>query len=540
MTDENLIHCSALLMFDFKDSARRDDGRWRDYVIDLTADLKRRREQRPVRGYRDAEPATGVFCAFNSGLALARLMRERGFHFPPGHQMEDSRRDLCFQFKYAPGRALTSDPRGTRYEIQACVLKKGSLRPVDFFHDLRREILSWRDPGGEVLFDEASEIFLIGARPLPMIEMFAGLQPHDFIDAFPEAGLSAVQPQTGNLLFIQFQQENLSSWREAGGTRRRRAMGGMFTSRVLAPGQSYALEFQNSSDEFDPRVNSVFVDRELIDEANGLGYICRIHDGFSQFAEDPAFKVVMRESFLPGIERPDIVSRYCPVRESEMAAIKFKSSLEAIRISRGGKTIAEVPIKNGRIRPAGEAAEGLIGDISFDAELSKLTLRLPFLFFPDIELPQSLLARNPVIEWVNEHGEEARHTISFWPQTEAPSHRAQCVRALAGRLRVNAAYLGSGRARAGMDNVVVYRDDIHLEAAARLIPGSTDLLKRAELTESFNSVFTGRTPDTEDAVNAFVEMMTKMLEATTGATAGIAPFVASRYSFVFREPVIAC
>ncbi len=527
-------------MLDFKDSARRDDGRWRDYVIDLAADLKRRHERRPVRGYRDAEPSTGVFCAFNSALALARLMRERGFHFPPDHQMEDSRRDLCFQFKYAPGRALTSDARGTRYEIHPCALNNDSMRPVDFFHDLRREVLSWRDPAGAALFDDESEIFLIGARPLPMIEMFAGLQPHDFLDAFPESGLPPVQPQTSNLLFIQLQQENLSAWREAGGARRRRAMGGMFTSRVLAPGDSYALEFQNGSDEFDARANSVFVDRELIDDPNGLGYICRIHDGFSQFAEDSPFKVVMRESFLPGIERPDIVSRYCSVRESEIAAIKFKSSLDAIRISRGGKTIAEVPLISGRTRPSGEAAEGLIGDISFDAELSKLTLRLPFLFFPDIELPQSLLARNPVIEWVNEHGEEGRHTISFWPQTEAPSHRAQCLSALAGRLRVNAAYLGSGRARAGMDNVLVYRDDIHLEAAARLIPGSTDLLKRAELTAPFNSVFTGRTPDTEDAINAFVEMMTKMLEATAGATAGIAPFVTSRYSFIFREPVIAC
>lgn len=536
--DENLIHCSALLMLDFKDSSRRDDPRLRDYVIDHAAALKRQQEQRPLRGYRDLEPATGVFCAFKSGLDLARLMSERGFDFPAGHQIEDSGRDLCFQFKYAPGRRPTADPRGTRYEIHPCALNNNSMRPVDFFHDLRREVLSWRDPSGAPLFDEASEVFLIGARPLPMIEMFAGLQPHDFLDAFPESGLAPVQPQTGNLLFIQFQQENLSAWREAGNARRRRAMGGMFTSRVLAPGDSYALEFQNDSDEFDPHANSVFVDRELIDDANGLGYICRIHDGFSQFAGDPPFKVVMRESFLPGIERPDIVSRYCLLRESEMAAIKFKASLETIRISRGGKTIAEVPAKHGRTRPAGEVAEGLIGDIDFDADLSKLTLRLPFLFFPDIELPLSLLACHPVIEWVNEHREEGRHTISFWPQTEAPSHRAQCVRALSGRLRVNAPYLGSGRARAGMDNVLVYRDDIHLEAAARLIPGSTDLLKRAELTEPFNSVFTGRTPDTEDAINAFVEMMIKMLEATEGATSGIAPFVASRYSFIFHEPAI--
>ncbi len=539
MTNENLIHCSAILMLDFKDAARRDDRRWRDYVISLASALKDRHEQRPAEGYRDREAATGIFCAFDSGLSLARLMRERGFDFPAGHRVEDARRDLCFQFKYAPGRALAADPRGTRYDVRACDLKNGSQRPMDFFHRLRREVLSWRDPAGAVLFDEASEIFLVGARPLPMIEMFAGLQPHDFLDAFPESCLPQVQPQTDNLLFIQFQQENLSAWREAGGATRRRAMGGMFTSGVLAPGQSYALEFQNRSDESDPLTNSVYVDRDLIDDPRGLGYICRIHDGFSQFAEDPPFRVVMRESFLPGIERPDIVSRYCPVRESEMAAIKFRSSLEAIQLSRGGKIIAEVPLKTGRTRPVGEAAEGLIGDISFDTDIAKLTVRLPFLFFPDIELPESLLALGPVVEWVNEHSESARHTISFWPQSEEPSHRAQCVRALAGRLRVNAEYLGGGHARAGMDNVLVYRDDIHLEAAARLIPGSGEIAKRAELTEPFNSVFTGRTPDTQDAIAAFVEMMIKMLEATAGATAGIAPFVASRYSFVFREPVIS-
>ncbi|MEW6212621.1 MAG: hypothetical protein AB1631_30125 [Acidobacteriota bacterium] len=536
--DENLIHCSALLMLDFKDPSRRDDKRWRDYIIDMTAALKRRHEQRPPQGYRDREPATGIFCAFNSGLDLARLMRERGFDFPPQHQIEDARRDLCFQFKYAPGRRMTSDPRGTRYEIQSCPLKD-SHRPLDFFREMRREVLSWRDSAGESLFNEASEIFLIGARPLPMIEMFAGLQPHDFLDAFPHSQLPAVQPQTDNLLFIQLQQENLSSWREAGGKRRRRAMGGMFTSRVLAPGQSYALEFQNASEEFDPQTNSVFVDRDLIDDPAGLGYICRIHDGFSQLPEDPPFKIVMRESFLPGIERPDIVSRYCPLRETEMAAIKFHSSLDLIRLSRGGKTIAEVPLTDGLHRPAGDAAEGLIGDISFDDDLTKLTIRLPFLFFPDIELPDALLSRRPVIEWVNEHREEGRHTISFWPQTTEPSHRAQCLRALSGRLRVNAMYLGGGRARAGMDNVLVYRDDIHLEAAESLIPGSSDLAKRAEMSEPFNSVFTGRTPDTQDAIDAFVEMMMRMLEATGGTTGGIAPFVASHYSFIFREPVIA-
>jgi hypothetical protein len=536
--DENLIHCSALLMLDFKDPSRRDDRRWRDYIIAATAALKGRHEQRPLQGYRDREPATGVFCAFDSGLDLARVMRERGFDFPPYHQIEDARRDLCFQFKYAPGRHLSSDPRGTRYEIQACHLKD-SLRPVDFFRDMRSEVLSWRDTAGETLFDEASEIFLIGARPLPMIEMFAGLQPHDFLDAFPQSQLSAVQPQTDNLLFIQFQQENLQSWRKAGSARRRRAMGGMFTSSVLAPGQSYALEFQNLSEEFDPMTNSVFVDRDLTDDPAGLGYICRIHDGFSQFADDPPFKVLMRESFLPGIERPDIVSRYCPLRETEMAAIKFRSSLEGIRLSRSGKTIAEVPLTSGIYRPAREAAEGLIGDITFDDDLTKLTVRLPYLFFPDIELPDALLARRPVVEWVNEHREEGRHTISFWPRSDEPSHRAQCLRALSGRLRVNAMYLGSGRARAGMDNVLVYRDDIHLETAERLIPGSSLLVKRAEMIEPFNSVFTGRTPDTEDAIDAFIEMMMRMLEPAEGRTAGIAPFVASRYSFIFREPVIA-
>jgi hypothetical protein len=246
----------------------------------------------------------------------------------------------------------------------------------------------------------------------------------------------------------------------------------------------------------------------------------------------------MRESFLPGIERPDIVARYCSLRESEMAAIKFKSTIESIRLSRGGKVIAELPIRSGRTRSAGEAAEGLIGDISFDSETMKLTVRLPFLFFPDIELPRSLLARRPVIEWVNEHREEGRHTISYWPQTEEPSHRAQCLRALAGRLRVNAEYLGGGRARAGMDNVLVYRDDFHLEAAARLIRGSNENLKKAELSEAFNSVFTGRTPDTTDAINGFVEMMMRMLEPIGEIRAGISPFVASRYSFIFHEPVI--
>jgi hypothetical protein len=373
-----------------------------------------------------------------------------------------------------------------------------------------------------------------------MIEMFAGLQPHDFTDAFPEADLSAVQPQTGNLLFIQFQDENLSAWRDAGSARRRRAMGGLFTSRVLAPGESYALEFHNHSEEQDPTANAIFIDDGLIDDPDGLGYICRIHDQLSLLDEDSPFKVVMRESFLPGIDRPDIVSRYCSLREAEMAAVKFTRS-ELIRITRGGKLILEIPASGGRLLPAGEAAQALIGEVDFDPRVPKLSVRLPFLFFPDIELPERLLPHNPVIEWINEHREEARHTISFWPQTEDASHRAQCLRALSGRLRVNASYLSSGRAFAGMDNVLVYRDDFHLETAARLIAGAKKEERRGEMTEPFNSVFTGRTPDTEDARDAFVEMMMRMLEATPTAIAGrggIAPFVASRYSFVFREPVI--
>jgi hypothetical protein len=314
-------------------------------------------------------------------------------------------------------------------------------------------------------------------------------------------------------------------------------MGGLFTSRVLAPGESYSLEFQNVNEEFDPTVNSVLVGRELEDDPEGLGYICRIHDGFSPFGGDSPFKVVMRESFLPGIERPDIVSRYCALRSAEMAAVKFNSSLENIRISRGGKTIVELSQKTHRVRVTGDARDGLIGDIDFDADIPRLTLRLPYLFFPDIEIPSSLLSRNIVIEWINEHIQGARHTISFWPQSTAASHRAQCLKALSGRLIVNAEYLSSGRARAGMDNILVYRDDFHIETANRLIRGAREASQIGGLTKDFNSIFTGRTPDTDDAVTAFVDMMRALLGQASNSTAeGIAPFVATRYSFVFREP----
>ena len=274
-----------------------------------------------------------------------------------------------------------------------------------------------------------------------------------------------------------------------------------------------------------------------VEDPEGLGYICRIHNGFSPFGGDSPFKVVMRESFLPGIERPDIVSRYCALREAEMAAVKFNSSLENIRISRGGRIIAEAPLKTQRVRITGEAREGLIGDIDFDSDIPRLTLRLPYLFFPDVEIPSSLLSRNIVVKWINEHIKQARHTISFWPQTKAASHRAQCLKAISGRLVVNAEYLSSGRARAGMDNVLVFRDDFHIETANRLIRGAREASRTGGLTKDFNSVFTGRTPDTDDAVTAFVDMMRALLGGEGDSTAeGIAPFVATRYSFVFREP----
>lgn len=536
MADENLLHCSALLMVDFSDRKRRDDPGLRGHILDLVASLKRKHEQRPSRGYRDEEPSTGVFCAFDAGIKLAETLRERGFEFPDGHEFEDSRRDVCFHFKYAPGRSLTSDPRGTRYETKPCVIKSEdgrSPRPLEFFQTLRRECLSLPDGSGARLFDETSEIFLIGARPLPMIEMFAGLQPHDFADGFPGSGIDPVQPQSGNLLFIQLQRENLASWREAGGSGRRRSMGGLFTSRVLAPGESYSLEFQNECEAHDPAANSVYVDRNIIDDPVGLGYICRIHDGFSTINGDPPFRVVMRESFLPGIERPDIVSRFCSLREAEMAAVRFVSSLDKIRISRGGKTIAEAPLKTGRSQLTGDAREGLLGDIDFDSDIPRLTVRLPYLFFPDIEVPTSLLSRKVVVRWTNEHTRQARHTISFWPQGKAASHRAQCLKAISGRLTVNAEYLSSGRARAGMDNILVYRDDFHIETAARLIRGAAQEQRRGGLDQEFNSVFTGRTPRSDDALKGFVDMMTTMLGEGEG---GIAPFVRTRYSFVFIEP----
>jgi hypothetical protein len=400
-------------------------------------------------------------------------------------------------------------------------------------------VLSWRDPAGASLFDPSTELFLIGARPLPMIEMFAGLQPHDFTDAFPDTGLTPVQPQSGNLLFVQLQHENLAGWRSAGGRARRRSMGGMFTSRVLAPGDSYALEFQSAAEEFDPTANQVYVDADAADDPRGLGYICRIHDGFSTIRHDPPFRVVMRESFLPDIERPDVVTRYCELREAEMAAIKFPARGETIKISRGGKTIVELPLRRARAREI----DGLVGEVDFDPRVGKLTVRLPFLFFPDIELPRRLLKRGAVVEWVNENRLDARHTVSFWPQGNAPSHRAQCLRALSGRLRVQARYVGGGSARAGMDNILVYRDDFHLEAAERLIAGSAEAMKRDGLPRPFNSVFTGRSPDGEDSVKAFVDMMISMLGGARGAGPrgdGIARFVASRYSLIFREPAIAC
>ncbi|HSE98114.1 MAG TPA: hypothetical protein VLD57_07555, partial [Blastocatellia bacterium] len=523
MMQETLIHSSALLLLNFKRRDLRNDPGVRSLVMQLVRSLKQEYEIRPARGYRDEEPATGVFCAFDAGIKLAEIMRERGFRFPRGHRFEDRQQDICFHFKYAPGRSLTSDPRGTRYETKPCELRtRGGrpLRPLDFFQTLRRECLSWRDGAGAALFDEDSEVFLVGARPLPMIEMFAGLQPHDFTDAFPDSGIRPVQPQTGNLLFIQLQQENLARWREAGGEGRRRSMGGLFTSRVLAPGDSYALEFQNRGEEFDPTVNSIYIDREVNNDPNGLGYVCRIHDGFSTNNGALPFKVVMRESFLPGIERPDIVGRYCALREAEMAAVKFNSSLDHIRISRGGIEIVEVPLRTNRIRVTGDAREGLIGDVDFDADIPLLTVRLPYLFFPDIEIPSSLLARNPVVRWVNEHAQGARHTISFWPQTATASHRAQCLKALSGRLVVNAEYLSSGRARAGMDNVLVYRDDFHLETARRLIAGASQACRLSGLEEDFNSIFTGRTPRTEDALAGFVDMMIAMLGGGGDTRAG--------------------
>jgi hypothetical protein len=544
MTDCSLIHSSALLLINFNGLDHRNDLGARDNLIERVRSLKRRYERRPARGYRDEEPATGVFCAFDAGIGLASRMRERGFRFPSAHRFEDKRRDLCFHFKYAPGRLLTSDPRGTRYEIKPCEIKDEQgrgLSPVEFFQTLRSQCLSWRDDSNAPLLDCQSEIFLIGSRPLPMIEMFAGLQPHDFTDAFPDSDLKSAQPQSGNLLFIQLQQENLNAWRAAGASGRRRSMGGLFTSRVLAPDESYALEFQDRNQEFDPVINNVYVGPELVDDPEGLGYICRIHDGFSSTSRVSPFKVGMRESFLPGIERPDIVSRFCALREAEMAAIKFSASLDHIKISRGGISIADVPLGHGRVRVTGEARDGLIGDIDLEWEIPQLTVRLPFLFFPDIEIPSSLLKRNIVVRFVNEHRQNGRHTISFWPRHAGASHRAQCLKSLAGRLVVKADYLSSGRARAGMDNVLVHRDDFHLETAARLIPGAADEMCRGDLGKDFNSVFTGRTPDSADAVEGFLDMMMAMLGGAGEEPAGqggIAPFVSSRYSFVFREPVI--
>ncbi len=540
MVDESLLHSSALLLINFMDPVRKTDSSWREYVSKLVQSLKREYEQRPERGYRDEEPATGIFCGFDSGIELSREMRARGFDCRPDHAFEDAHADVCFHFKYAPGRALSADPRGTRYELSPCDItdKTGRpLRPVEFFQLLRRECLSWRDPSGAPLFDADSEVFLIGARPLPMIEMFQGLQPHDFTDAFPEAGLPQLQPQTGNLVFIQLQQENLTGWRAADPSVRRRSMGGMFTSRVLAPGEGYALEFQNDIEAPDANANRVYVDSKLTDDPRGIGYLCRIHDGFSPWPDDPPMKVELRESFLPGIEEPHIVSRYCSLRETEMAAIRFSPSIDSILISRGGKTIAELS-KNQRRT---EECKGLIGEVTFDPEIPKLTVRLPFLFFPDIELPRALLARNIVVEWINEHRKEARHTISFWDQQHTDSHRAQCLKALAGRLIVNAEYLSSRRAKAGMDNVLVYRDDFHLETAENSIPGTASAIRRGGLSEPFNSVFTGRTPDSDDAITAFTDMMISMLDAgdkQRPSVCGITPFVASRYSFIFREPVL--
>ena len=90
-----------------------------------------------------------------------------------------------------------------------------------------------------------------------------------------------------------------------------------------------------------------------------------------------------------------------------------------------------------------------------------------------------------------------------------------------------------------MDNILVFRDDFHLETAARLIPESAHEQRRCDLAQEFNSVFTGRTPRTDDALKGFVDMMTSMLGAGGDARpgqGGIAPFVRTRYSFVFIEP----
>ncbi len=543
MSSEAFLHCSALLMVDYARRELRGDSKWRGYLIARARALKRDYQHRPVRGYRDEEPATGVFLSFDAGLRLSRLMRESGFEAPAGHQFEDRSRDVCFHLKYAPGRKQTSDPRGTRYEITPCDI--GNKRPLEFFQSLRQEILGWTDPEGSCLFDQSSQIFIVGARPLPMLDMFTVLQPHHFAEAFPESQVVPAGPQSGNLLFVQLQDESLSRWAEAGGAGRRRAMGGLFTSTVLAPGDSYSLEFAAQPADDGSLANLVVVDEETAGDPRGLGYICRIHDGFAAHDNANPFKIEMRDSFLPGIERPDIVSRFCNLRESEMAAVRFTGPDDAIRITRGGISIAEFPLSGGRSREQ----DGLVGEAEFDPRTTKLTIRLPFLFFPDLEIPRRLLAGGVVIEWINEHREEARHTISFWPGEHSASHRSQALRALNGRLVVKASYLGSGRARAGLDNILVYRDDFSVDAANRMIAGATDSMKLGDLTKPFNSVFTGRTPDTEDALTAFVEMMISLLRREPGESSkgvgagdsinspnGIAPFVRSQYSFVFREP----
>ncbi|PYP89912.1 MAG: hypothetical protein DMF61_01540 [Blastocatellia bacterium AA13] len=545
MTGENLIHCSALLMINFRGRESAKDPRARGHLIQLARNAKRAWERRPARGFRDEEPGVGVFLAFDSGLRLADLMRERGFEFPSEYLFEDQRRDVCFHLKYAPGRRLKPDQRGTRYEILPCEI--GDRTPLELFQSLRREILEWTDPAGSPFFDLDTEIFLVGARPLPMLEMFTVLQPHHFIDAFPEYRADPAGPQAGNLLFVQLQKENLSEWIRAGAASRRRSMGGLFTSTVMAPGDSYSLELARRCPESGP-ANIVEVDEELARDPRGLGYMCRIHDGFTVFHEHEPFRIEMRESFLPGIERSDIVMKFCRLREAEMAAIKFTGPDDAIRISRGGIPIADLPLRGARSLEQ----DGLVGEARFDPEIPKLTIRLPFLFFPDLEIPPRLLDEGVVIEWINEHREEARHTISFWSGEHNASHRSQALKAISGRLMVNAPYLSSGQARAGMDNVLVYRDDFSLDAAKQNVSGAADAMRLGNLQRPFNSIFTGRTPDTDDARSAFVEMMISLLRRDgtghAGAKlpavdekkpAGIAPFVMSQYSFIFREPVIA-
>lgn len=546
MSSERLLHCSALLLVNL--AQRAEPMAARRPVLELASRLKRRYENRPLRGYRDEEPGTGVFCGLDAGITLGGELQDRGFEIPERQAFDDVRRDVCFHLKCAPGRRRSSDPKGTRYELIPYEVEGG--KPLDFFCRIREEVMATG------LFDSSSEIFLIGARPLAMIEMSTVLQPHDFTDAFPELGIAPVAPQSDNLLFVQLQDENLLAWIRAGGPTRRQAMGGWFTSRVLAPGDSYAIELKHYSGDFDPSADLIHVTDDLVDDPMGIGYLCRIHDGFVPDGSD--YPITLRESFLPGIEQPDIVARFCPLREAEMAAIKFPHGLETIRISRGGATIVEVPLSHSKA----SEFKGLTGEVSFDPDIPKLTVRLPFFFFPDIELPRILLERGVVVEWINEHRQEARHTISYWPQNAAASHRAQALRVLAGRLRVNAPYLAGRRARAGMDNIVVYRDDFHLETAERLLPDSKRLTRRGPLAAPFNSVFTGRTPDTADALDAFVKMIislfgdkrktsgspeaaaagppdsSKASSANGSSPNGIAPFVATRYSLVFKEPAI--